>query len=73
MENKSVKKSLEKSKIVLEEKGENGQAKKLHKKDQQVYNKWYELRWRAINNTNVFRRSLRDIFSFEIFQNFSRI
>ena len=32
MKNKSVKKSLEKSKNVLEQKRKNGQAKKLHKK-----------------------------------------
>ena len=32
MKNESVKKSLEKSKNVLEEKRKNGQAKNLHKK-----------------------------------------
>ena len=47
MKNKSVKKSLEKSKNVLEEKRKNGQAKKLHKKDQHVYNNCYELLSRA--------------------------
>ena len=36
MKNESVKKSLEKSKNVLEEKRKNSQAKNLHKKDQHV-------------------------------------
>ena len=49
MKNRSVKKSLEKSKNVLEEKRKNSQAKNLHKKDQHVYNNCYELRSRAIN------------------------
>ena len=51
MENKSVKKSPEKSKKVLE--AENGPAKILHKKDQHVYNYCYELRSRAIKQTNL--------------------
>ena len=48
MKNASVKKSLKESKNALEEKRRNGQAKNLHKKDQHVYNNWYELRSRAI-------------------------
>ena len=40
--------SLKKSKSVLE-KTQNGRVKKLHKKDQHVYNNYYELRSRAIN------------------------
>ena len=40
--------SLKKSKSVLEE-TQNGGVKKLHKKDQHVYNNYYELRSRAIN------------------------
>ena len=42
MKNESVKKSLEKSKNVLEESA-NWQAKNLHKKDKHVYNNCYEL------------------------------
>ena len=48
MTNESVKKSLEKSKNVIEEKRKNCQAKDLHKKDTHVYNNCYELRSRAI-------------------------
>ena len=48
MKNESVKKSLEKSKNVLEEKRKMVKQKILHKKDQQVYNNCYELRSRAI-------------------------
>ena len=47
--NESVKKSLEKSKNVLEEMRENCQAKNLNKKDTRVYNNCYELHSRAIN------------------------
>ena len=45
MKNKSVKKS------IVQEKLKYGQAKNLHKKDQQVYNNCYELRLRAIKQT----------------------
>ena len=55
MKNESVKKSPDKSKNVLEEEREKGQAKNLHKKDQHVYNNYYELRSRAINNNNKSR------------------
>ena len=48
MMNESVKKSLEKSQNVLEENRKNCPAKKLHKKDTDVYNNCYELRSRAI-------------------------
>ena len=51
MKNKSVKKSLVKSKNVLEEKQKNHQAKNLHKEDQHVYNNYYELRSRSIKHT----------------------
>ena len=51
MKNESVKKSLEKSKNVLEEKHKNCQAKNLHKKDTHVYYNCYELRSRAINQS----------------------
>ena len=51
MKNESKKKSLEKSKYVLEEKCKNDQAKNLHKKDQHVYNDCYELRSGAIKKT----------------------
>ena len=44
MKTESVKKSLEKSKNVLEEKRKNSQAKNLHKKDRHVYKNCYELR-----------------------------
>ena len=50
MKNENMKKSLDQSKNVLEEERENGQAKNLHKKDQHIYNNYYELRSRAINN-----------------------
>ena len=49
MKTESVKKSLEKSKNVLEEKRKNGQAKILHKKTN-VYINWYDLRSGAIKN-----------------------
>ena len=49
MMNESVKKSLEKSKNVLEEKRKIVQQKICKKKEQHVYNKYYELRSRAIN------------------------
>ena len=52
MKNESVKKSIDKSKNVLE-KRKNGQAKKLHKKDQHVYNNCYELRSRAIDQPSL--------------------
>ena len=51
MENEIVKKSLEKSKNVLEEKRKNVKQKICIKKDTHVYNNCYELRSRAINNT----------------------
>ena len=55
----SVKKSLEKSTNVLEEKRKNVKQKKLHKKDTHVYNNCYEFRSRAIKNnfskTNLLR------------------
>ena len=46
--NESVKKSLEKSMNVLEEKRKHGQAKNLHKQDQHFNNNCYELRSRLI-------------------------
>ena len=49
----SVKRSLEKSKNVREEKSKNGQANNLHKKDQHVYNNCNELRSRAIKHKYV--------------------
>ena len=49
MKTKSVKKSLEKSKNVLEQKRKNGQAKILHKKDTHIYNSCFKLCLRAIN------------------------
>ena len=48
MKNESVKKSLEMSKNVLEEKRKIVKRKNLHKKDTLVYNNCYELRSRAI-------------------------
>ena len=51
MKNESVKRSLEKSKNVREEK--NSQAKNLHKKDQHVYNNCNELRSRAIKHKYI--------------------
>ena len=50
-----MKKSLEKSKNVLEEKRKKGQAKNLHKKDQHAHNNCYELRSRAIKNQQSVR------------------
>ena len=50
MKNESVKKSLEKSKNVLEEKRKMFKQKICIKKDQHVYNNCYELRSRAIKN-----------------------
>ena len=47
--NESLKNSLERPNNVVEEKRKNGQAKNLHKKDQHVYNNYYELRSGAIN------------------------
>ena len=47
MKNKSVKRSLEKSKNVLEEKRKIIKRQVCIKKDQQVYNNCYELRSRA--------------------------
>ena len=55
MKNESVRKSLEKSKNVLEEKRKNGQSKKFTKKDQHVYNNCYELHSRAIKNQCICR------------------
>ena len=49
MMNESVKKSHEKSKIVLEEKRKIVKQKTCIKKDTHVYNNCYELRSRAIN------------------------
>ena len=43
-----VQKSHEKSKNILEEKHTIGQAKVLHKNDQQVYKNCFKLRSRAI-------------------------
>ena len=57
MKNKSLKKSLAKSKNVLEEKLKNGRAKNLHKKDQHVYNNCYEFRSRAIKKCVKFKLS----------------
>ena len=48
MKNESVKKSLEKSKNVLEEKRKTVKRKNCIKKDTHVYNNCYELRSRAI-------------------------
>ena len=56
MKNKSVKKSLEKSKNVLEKSA--SQAKNLHETDRQAYNNCYELRWRAINNNLLTRQNI---------------
>ena len=53
MKNESVKKSLEKSKNILEEKRKMVKRKNLHKKDQHVYNNCNELRSRAINRAQV--------------------
>ena len=50
MKNESVKKSLEKSKNVLEEKHKIVKRKNCIKKDTHVYNNCYELRSRAIKN-----------------------
>ena len=52
MQNKSVKKSIEKSKHVIEENAK-WSSKKFAEKDQQVYNNGYELRSRAIKKTNI--------------------
>ena len=51
MKNESVKKSLEKSKNVLEEKRNMVKRKICIKTDQHVYNNSYELRSRAINKS----------------------
>ena len=53
MKNESVKKSLEKSKNVLEEKRKMVKQKICMKKDQDVYNNCYELRSRAIYYGNL--------------------
>ena len=55
MKNESVKKSLEKSKNVLEEKCKKVQAKNLHKKDQHVYNNCYE---RSSENLPIYSRAI---------------
>ena len=52
MKNESVKKSLEKSKNVLEEKRKTVKRKICIKKDTHVYNNCYELRSRAINEND---------------------
>ena len=49
MKNESAKKSLEKSKNVLEEKRKTVKRKICIKKDTDLYNNCYELRSRAIN------------------------
>ena len=49
MMNESVKKSLEKSKNVLEENRKNVKRKICIKNDTHVYNNFYELRSRAIS------------------------
>ena len=53
MKNESVKKSLEKSKNVLEEKRKTVKRKICIKKDTHVYNNCYELRSRAIKNHSI--------------------
>ena len=55
MMNESVKKLLEKSKNVLEEKRKIVKRKICIKKDIHVYNNCYELRSRAINYIEVER------------------
>ena len=54
MKNESVKKSLEKSKNVLEEKRKTVKRKICIKKDTHVYYNCYELRSRAIKNNSNF-------------------
>ena len=53
MKNESVKKSLEKSKNVLEEKRKIARRKICLKKDTHVYNNCYELRSRAIKHGSI--------------------
>ena len=53
MKNKSVKKSLKKSKKVLKEKRKNGHAKNLHKKEHHISNNCNELRSRALKHKYV--------------------
>ena len=53
MKNESEKKSLEKSKNVLEEKRKIIKRKNCIRKDTHVYNNCYELRSRSINHENV--------------------
>ena len=53
MKNESVKKSLEKSKNVLEEKRKTVKRKICIKKYTHVYNNCYELRSRAIKNQSI--------------------
>ena len=62
MINESVKKSLEKSKNVLEEKRKIVKRQICIKKDKHVYNNCYELRSRAIKN------KMRNILSVSPFQ-----
>ena len=59
MMNESVKKSLEKSKNVLEEKRKIAKHKICIKKDKHVYNKCHELRSRAINHLKVKNQSVK--------------
>ena len=56
MKNESVKKSLEKSKNVLEEKRKTVKRKICIKKDTHVYNNCFELRSRAIKNNSFMIR-----------------
>ena len=58
MENESVKKSIAKSKNVLEEKRKIVKQKNCIKKDTHVYNNCYELRSRAINKQTLYAERL---------------
>ena len=62
MKNESVKKSLEKSKNVLEQKRKTVKRKICIKKDTHVYNNCYELRSRAINHKSKTKQQLREVF-----------
>ena len=59
MMNESVKKSLEKSKNVLEEKGKIVKRKICIKKDTHVYSNCPELRSRAINHLKMKNESVK--------------
>ena len=63
MKNESEKKSLEKSKNVLEQKRKSVKQKICIKKDTHVYNNCYELRSRAINHI---RAKIANIFGKQV-------